>query len=82
MAIYRHRAELDRAKGVAAVFLVSLQSANAQKPAGNITDLGTPEDFSAAFGINNISSDPASIQVVGRSLTAAVARGYPWKPTA
>ena len=55
---------------LAAALVVSLQPA-AKKPAGSITDLGTLGAFSAAFGINNISSDPASIQVVGRSTTAA-----------
>jgi hypothetical protein len=33
-----------------------------------ITDLATPgAQFSDAFGINNINSDPSSLQIVGRN---------------
>jgi len=65
----KRMSHLLSAAALAAALVVSLQPANAEKPTGNIIDLGTLGDFSAAFGINNISSDPASIQVVGGSVT-------------
>ena len=63
--------QLFSAAALAAVLIMAQPSATAQKPVSNITDLGTLGDYSEAFGINNISSDLASVQVVGRSVTAA-----------
>jgi probable HAF family extracellular repeat protein len=71
--------QLLSAVGLAAALIVPQQSATAAKP-GNITDLGTlGGQFSDAFGINNINSDPASVQIVGRSTTVAqFLRAFVW----
>ena len=55
-------------------------SATAAKPVSNFTDLGTlGGQFSDAFGIDNISGDPASVHIVGRSTTAAgFLRAFVW----
>ena len=68
------------AAGLAAALIVPQQSATAAKPVSNITDLGTlGGQFSDAFGIDNISSDPASVHIVGRSTTAAgFLRAFVW----
>jgi probable HAF family extracellular repeat protein len=68
------------AAGLAAALIVPQQSATAAKPVSNITDLGTlGGQFSDAFGIDNINSDPASVQIVGRSTTAAgFLRAFVW----
>jgi probable HAF family extracellular repeat protein len=66
--------------GLAAALIVPQQSATAAKPVSNITDLGTlGGQFSDAFGIDNINSDPASAHIVGRSTTAAgFLRAFVW----
>lgn len=54
---------------LAAVLVAPQHSANAAKPGGAITDLGTlGGNYSDAFGINN---DPTSLQVVGQSRTVS-----------
>jgi probable HAF family extracellular repeat protein len=65
---------------LAAALIMAQPSATAQKPVSNITDLGTlGGQFSDAFGITNINSDPASVQIVGRSTTAAgFLRAFVW----
>src|SRR5262245_53293323 len=56
---------------LAVALIVLPPHATAQKPVSDITDLGTlGGQYSEAFGINNISSDPASVQIVGRSTNA------------
>ncbi len=71
--------QLFPAAALAAVLIMAQRSATAQKPVSNITDLGTLGDYSDAFGINNISSDRASVQVVGRSVTpAGYLRAFVW----
>src|SRR5262245_4203782 len=68
------------AAALAAALIVPQQSATAAKPVSNITALGTlGGHFSDAFGIDNISSDPASVHIVGRSTTAAgLLRAFVW----
>lgn len=68
------------AAALAAALIVPQQSATAAKPVSNITDLGTlGGHFSDAFGINNINSDPAFVQIVGRSTNAAsFLRAFVW----
>jgi probable HAF family extracellular repeat protein len=68
------------AAALAAALIVPQQSVTATKPVSNITDLGTlGGQFSDAFGINNVNSDPASVQIVGRSTTAAgFLRAFVW----
>jgi probable HAF family extracellular repeat protein len=65
---------------LAAALIVPQQSVTATKPGSSITDLGTlGGQFSDAFGINNINSDQASVQIVGRSTTAAgFLRAFVW----
>jgi probable HAF family extracellular repeat protein len=65
---------------LAAVLIVAQPAATATTLVSNITDLGTlGGQFSDAFGINNISGDPASVQIVGRSTNAAdCLRAFVW----
>ena len=72
--------QLLSAAGLAAALILPQLSATAANPVSNITDLGTlGGQFSDAFGINNINSDPASVQIVGRSTNAAsFLRAFVW----
>jgi hypothetical protein len=62
---------------LAMLLMASPHSITATKPDSNITDLGSlSRNASQAFGINN---DPATVDVVGYSVTASgVPRGFFW----
>ena len=67
------------AAALAAVLVVA-QPWTATTLVSSITDLGTlGGEFSDAFGINNVSGDLASVQIVGRSTNAAdCLRAFVW----